>query len=1003
MRFIRRLLICLTLAIALVAILAIAAFVPAVQSLIARMALPTRPGVQVSWASLSAGFSAVEVTDLHVEADGAVLTLPSLVAKLPLKPAVWDRNIAIRNLVAKGWTLDLTRWPEPADTEAPAPAGGASGSSGGMPASPQGEEFSARKALRAVLGIFRDGKLPCEGSLDGVEMEGDVLLAVPAEREPVRVHVILKGGGLAAGRTGDFALDATAAVADPGLPLNAIAARGHVVVAMDAARTISRLEITTRLSAEGGSLPENLTLSAGVASPGRAGGEAYSVDLSSGVRHLATAHAGFSPTPRRLDGTWKVDLRDSDLAGLFPKLHFPVVAAAGEGRFETDAAFSRMHALGRLNAVASRLEVLAPALDRVGEVTLDANFDLTRSERSIQVDRLNVDVRGPRPIAVVTSLQPFRVEETTWAVKLENPRADWLDVSVRGLPLGWLAGRTGGLAFVGGDAAGEFGVRATDKGFALFPKAPLVATGVSMTRDGRMLGQGLDLSLSTHADYSSEGWQARWEPLTIGSAGRTLVTIEGNASRLADAGAPTVIAGKWSADLTALASQPEFVGVGWLKGRSATGDFSANVSFATEVKGTLSLVGHDPARSLTASLRARVGGRGAVSFRVPVKLVLGSKVSEFAAEGTWTGEDAGARVDLELTGVKVPLEPFALLAAALPATARAGGLRISVGARDRSPFWGDWIGRVRGEFYELELGNRNLNNVTGTLDINHGTIRLTDGRGELGPHSAAKFEGSLAFEAAAELPYTIKATAAVDAVDATLLFAAPKSGPEPMVEGKFAIAGTLTGNGINLGDLIGRRQEEFRLASSAGIIRFLKTSVAESIPETPSPVSDTLGAVGTAVGSIFKLKNLSLSSGTNSLSKNAEAVLDFTSQMAEIGYDQADLTVVRGSDRTIHLVDLTVSGADERLTGSGEIAYVDGLPLAVRPLSLDVRFAAHGRLAELLATAGLLDSAKDKLGFAMLNQPVHFGGTLEHLDTSQWHDLLVKAATKAPDRAKKGG
>jgi hypothetical protein len=39
----------------------------------------------------------------------------------------------------------------------------------------------------------------------------------------------------------------------------------------------------------------------------------------------------------------------------------------------------------------------------------------------------------------------------------------------------------------------------------------------------------------------------------------------------------------------------------------------------------------------------------------------------------------------------------------------------------------------------------------------------------------------------------------------------------------------------------------------------------------------------------------------------------------------------------------------------------------------------------------------------MLNHPIHFGGTLEHIDASQWHDLLAKAATQTPAGGKKGG
>jgi hypothetical protein len=39
----------------------------------------------------------------------------------------------------------------------------------------------------------------------------------------------------------------------------------------------------------------------------------------------------------------------------------------------------------------------------------------------------------------------------------------------------------------------------------------------------------------------------------------------------------------------------------------------------------------------------------------------------------------------------------------------------------------------------------------------------------------------------------------------------------------------------------------------------------------------------------------------------------------------------------------------------------------------------------------------------MVNQTVHFGGTLQHIDESQWHDLLAKAAAPKPDAREKDG
>ena len=45
--------------------------------------------------------------------NGVVLTIPSIEASLPLIPALIDHKVAVRSLLAKGWTLvDLTQSPE---------------------------------------------------------------------------------------------------------------------------------------------------------------------------------------------------------------------------------------------------------------------------------------------------------------------------------------------------------------------------------------------------------------------------------------------------------------------------------------------------------------------------------------------------------------------------------------------------------------------------------------------------------------------------------------------------------------------------------------------------------------------------------------------------------------------------------------------------------------------------------------------------------------------------
>jgi hypothetical protein len=987
----RRILRFVAFAFAIAAILAALAFAPLVQTWIAQAFLASHPAMQGSIGSLSVGFGSVEIEDLHIEPGGAVLKLPSLQARLPLTTAAWSRKVSIRSIVAKDWTLDLSRVREsepPRAMNASAPE---------KAPEPNAEVIPARRLARVFLGLLNDWKLPCDASLDGVDLEGDLLVADPPKKAPVRIHVIVKGGGLTAGRDGVFAIDATNAVVNSDLSVTVFAAHGRLVVATTSERTVSRIEIKADLSAKGGPFPEDLALSADFAAAYGPGGENYTLELSRGSRHIATVLARLPPANGRFAGTWKVDLRDSDLAPFFPDRALPTVTTIGEGRFDADTAFARVHASGRLNSVASHLGILATPLERAGSIALDVHFDLIHSGQSLRVDQWSASIAASGSDALVQSLQPFVLDEKTGNLRMTAPKNDWLEGSIRGFPMAWLSGPNDGLAFAGGTATGEIAVRFVNGEFSVRSKAPLTATGVSLQRGGRIAAHGLELSLSMTADCASDGWLVEGAPLTIGSAGRRWATIQAKAARTGGADQSVAITGTWNADLDALATQSAIPGMPRIPGRLASGDFNANLGPPMSVETKLTLYGHDPAKSATGSMHADFNADGSIGFLAPFKIAFGSSASELSAEGAWSRDPSGARIDAKLTGPSAAIEHLRLLAGALAA---AAGAPVSAGRPDRIPFWGELAGTVTVGFDRLRAGDKDFVDVGGTFDIGPGFLRLKYGHGAVPHHSPANAEGSISFDSASGNPYSLRATATVQDVEAAPYFGKPQHGEDPIVEGRFSVATMIAGSGTSLEDLSARTHEEFHLTSAGGIVRLLKANVAESLPEVTTPVADTLGKVGSIMGSLVGIKRDSSRDGEIRLSKTTEAVLDFTNQVSEIGYDQIAVDAVREPDGSIHIVDLAMTAPYERLNGSGQIGSVKNLPLSSRPLSLDLQFGARGRVAELLANAGLLSPKNDGLGYAPLKQTIHFGGTLEHIDGSPWRDLLVTAATPKPDRGR---
>jgi hypothetical protein len=976
MKVLRIFLTCLAVVATLAAIAVLVAIAPPFQTWAAQTALSGKSGVQGTLGSLSAGFGEVDVEDLHLEAGGAVLTLPSLKAKLPLTSAVLRRRFAVQSLVAKGWTLDLS-------------GQGATGS--------LAQADPAQRAARVFRGILGALSLPVDGSLEGVDVEGEVIFTPFPGKAPAHVHVAVSGGGLGAGREGAFTVDASGSIAEPSLPITAVATHATLSAAMDSSRSVNHLRVVADLTDGSGDPQRGLTLSADVESQAAAHAEAYSVSLGRAGREIARFEARLPGDTHRLRGTWKVNVLDSDLAPYFPDHPLPSSSLAGSGDFDTSPDFMALHASGLLALKAKHLGVVSSALEPIGAATLEARFEATRNGPTIRVDRLGVSLAGERPVATVNSVRPFSIDGATGTLGPSDPGGDLFDASIQALPLAWLSGLTGPVAVAGGDVTGEFLVSAANGAFRLRSKAAFAAVGVTVRSAGSVLARGIDLSVGLSGAYSSRGWRLQWAPLSLSAGGRRLARADGTATRDAGVDAPVAFSMTWDADLGALAEEQASPALAWLTGRLASGTLSATVGASTQLDTLVNAVGHDPAHVFSASMHADVDIGGAISFKGPVRFGSKEGVSEFSLEGA-TGRDAGGPwVDARLSGGSVALEHLRRLA-----TPFSGG--SGVDGRDQAPFWGDWTGRLAVSLDHLKTDAGELADVGGILTLDRGSIRLEGGRGGPAGHLLTNVAGSLEFDAAAQFPYSLKADAAATQEDAVSLLPAPAPGVDPLFEGKFSVSRAFTGKGLNLGDLARRSREEFRLRSSTGIVRLLKADVADSLQEAPtSAVSDTLATVGEVVGAAVRTKRNVLDSGKTTLSPATEAVLDLTYQVAEIGYDSADITAFQGTDGVIHLVKMEMVSPEVRLQGTGRIGGKSGIPLADQTLSVDLNLGAQGKTAELLSKAGLLSARKDELGYSILGQTIHLGGTLSHVDAGQWNDLLVKAATPKPGASKKGG
>ncbi len=950
----------------LLALVVLTAVSPPLQTWAAERALNRTPGVRASIGSLSAGFGRIDIEKARIESGGAVLSVPLLQAQVPLTRAVLQHTVSVEGVLAKGWTLDLSH------------AGVLT----------NGRVSPGESAL-FVLGAINSLHLPVDASLSGVDLEGDVLLPGPSEEVPSKIHLVVSGGGLAAGHDGEFSFEASAE--GTGSPVSSAFARGTLRITMGGPRTFDALSVSAEVTLVGDAAQKSLAASV-VASASRGpGGQTYSLSLNRGSRPIATLKAAPAQAGGGLKGTWTADVSEADMAPFSPFASLPPIAAVGEGTFTLEPGLSRGRASGRLHSTVGSLGFLAPSLTPIGMGTLDTEFAVSREGNSLHIDHLKLSFSGSRAAVSVTCLQAFDFSGQTHRLTVARPNEDFLSGSLAGVPLECIPSPSSRLRFSGGELACQFVVRPHDDGFALRLLGPLEATGARVATPDSPVGSPLDLSVPLEGEMTPKGWQVTAGPASVRSQGRSLAQFSAKASRLAGADQPISIAGNWTAATSAA-------------GGPSSGELTAKVNDTASVDCSLTWGGSDPSGPARAAVHADVDFDGNISFTAPVHLGSGPKGRVLSLEGSVSPGRKGPEIDLHLSSEEISV-PEILLVTGPIASAAGGSLSPGNNAAGTGiPFWGAWSGAVSLSFKRLHLADQaSYDDVGAELKLARDQVRLENGRTWVLGHNLGKFEGTLSFDPAAAVPYALKGSGSVDTVDAPAFFGASSAGQPAPVEGHFSVNGTIAGSGAGIEQLVRGVREEIHVTGASGVFRILKADVTSSVPTPATPVTDALGTVGSAVGSVFGIHHGIDRVDRNPVSPAADAVITFTYDIAEIGFDRFAATLTGCTDGALHLNGIEMDCPEERLRGSGEIAPAAAVPFSKRPLSLDLELSVKGHPAELLSKAGLLSQKKDAAGFAPLKEHVKLGGTLEQIDTGGWHDLLAKAVSQPAPPPKKGG
>lgn len=958
------------------------AFIPSVQTWAARRAVAAQPGMQVELGRVAVGFHRVKIERVVFKQEGMTLTLPLIEADLSLLNAGFNQKINLSRLVAKGWTLDLTT---PSGNAATPPSALASAEVAKRPSATSRDAEAQKQAVDAFQGILNQVALPVDLQVEAVDVQGDVIFpsAGPA---PGRASLAINGGGFGVGKDGVLTYSANVTLSDPDSKVNALAVQGNLAGRMDTPRTFSRLSFTLDASASGVGFPSGVKLSAEANAARVSGGETYGATVQSVGKKLFSLEANFPDQASKLGGVWKLDVRDVDIAPFALGQALPSFEAVGAGMFEATTRFDEFHVGGRVKSTADRLSVFAKQFDAVGALGINSDFDFTVNGSTLRVDALSATINGAAPVLSAQAKQPFEFNFNTSELKVANPAADLLGVSLQGLPLEWARLFLGEIAATGGDLRGELAASARAGGVSVRTTTPLTISKLSVVQAGQPVLRDLDVSIAAAGDYTPQGWQADITAVDLRSAGQALFHVAAKVGQLAGADQPIKASGQWKTDLPLLLAQPVMAGSAQLGSGKAQGDFALSLATKQEIQlkllvDNLTSLTKEALPKISTDLRADIAADGKITLNVPLTLELNGRSSDLTITGTALKTEKELTLDGRINSTLLVLDDIKVLTVVLPAqpAPAAPTAPNEPAGRDTVPFWNGLSGQlslaIKKAIYTKDI---EVTDVTGTLKLEPGAIKFENVQAAIGQGGSAKISGTVAFDGTAKQPYAMNADLLVAGVDSGPLFRAVAPMRPPTIEGKFDASSKIASGGDNLDQLLQRANGDFQVSSKSGVFRALSADVSDRVSKNQSLISAGLGLI----------------TGRKE-DDTAKTIADVAKYLSEIPFDQLSVTLSRGQSLDLNLKDFALISPEARIGGSGTIKHAEGKSILEQGMNLSLALGARGKLGEALKKIKLLDAKTDSLGYSAFTVPINIKGTAEKPDNSQLTEELLKAAIQA--------
>lgn len=1017
---------------ALIGVAIVFAFMPSVQTWAAKRALAKMPDAHGEISRVEAGLHRITLNQLVYEKQGLRLTVPSLTIEIPVMRAA-KRDVAIQNVVSKGWILDLTAG-QSLEPSTPKSAAVSANAITEPPNSAQDTSRDTRSdkevaAGKGFAGVFDLLRLPVDLQVEHAELEGDVLSAARPGEAPSRTHVVISGGGLGSGKSGKFRVESATRISRPDAAVSELTTTSDIVVEMDTPRTFHLISSTSDVAARGSKITNGTNLRLVVGAEGSAQSENYQIRLNSNSagtagKQLAAAQASFQKTNRTLSGTWTLDARDADLAPFALGQTLPEFNAVGSGNFQMSSNFDELRASGKFNADIAKIEHVYPgiALPMPGPLRTQGEFDLVQQKNVVRIDRFTASVASEKPLVTVEALQPIEFDTDTKAVTVADAKQDLFRARLNGIPLAYLKSfLPSDLALSGSDVTGEVVAAAIKDVVEIKTVTPLTLGELTIKQADTPILERVTLRAELTGQYGPQGWQANVAELTLTSdqnawlkaamkVGRATSPDGANAAPIQ----PLKAAGQYELHLSQAGKQPVLKTLSRLTAGRASGDFTlvltdalSQIASKFEVRELAAPGVAQPVPNLDVNLRADIQPDGLIKLQAPIVVQKGDRKSDLDAVAELRSNASKLAIDAHVRSQLLYVEDLQALAAPLassenaksastPPPASSGAQRTNTPASssstpssqkpDTKPFWSDLSGQIQLELkkviYSTDL---EAANVTGSLKVGPDAIALENLNAVMGEGSSAKVTGGLAFNSKSKDPYSLDANVNVANVNPGPILALLNPSKQPTVEGPFDLVGKFSGEAATVDSIAESTSAELKLTSRGGKFRgFAASSKSTDIAKYQKTVS-TVGSILNMAGGLLG------SNASSAYGEKITAASDTLKRLLEIDFDQLNLELSHRPGEDLKVTDFSLISPDLRLVSSGSVNTETVMRWWEKPLHLDVQMAVRGEQAKNLAKLNLLKESKDPLGYIPLLEKFTVDGTMANFGA----DTLSKLVTRA--------